>query len=52
MEDIHISTDAMGNPTGGEAKPTGTPPEQQSPLDQARAAAKRVLAMITGRPRS
>jgi len=50
MEDMHISTDA-GNATAAEAKPTGTPPKPQSPIDQTRAIAKKFLAVITGRPK-
>jgi hypothetical protein len=54
MEDIHISTDAntTGSATPDSAKPTGSPPAHQSPIDQTMAAARKVLAMITGRAKS
>jgi hypothetical protein len=54
MEDIHISTDAMGTatPAGPNPAPASTPPAHKSPIDQTRDAAKKVLAMITGRAKS
>jgi hypothetical protein len=51
-EDRRIGIDAMGNETPGGEKPTGIPPKRQSPIDQTKAVAKKVLATITGRPKS
>ena len=49
MEDIHINTDAMGTETAAAPKPASTPPKHQSPIEQTKDVAKKVLAMITGR---
>jgi hypothetical protein len=52
MEDIHINTDAMGTQTPDAPKPTSAPPKHESPFDQTKDAAKKVLAMITGRAKN
>jgi hypothetical protein len=52
MEDTHTTTDAMGNAQPTATTPTGSPPGHLSPVDRMKAAANRVLAMLTGRTRS
>jgi len=52
MDDIHINTDAMATDTAMAPKPASTPPKHQSPIEQGMDAAKKVLAMITGRAKS
>ncbi|HLW94441.1 MAG TPA: hypothetical protein VKS25_03600 [Solirubrobacteraceae bacterium] len=50
MEDVHISTDAPTTATPPGPKPAGsTPSKQASPIDQVKASAKKVLALISGR---
>lgn len=50
MEDT--STDAMGTDAPTPAGSATTPPKHQSPIDQARGVATKVLGMITGRAKS
>lgn len=52
MDDVHTSTATTGAGTPAGPSPTNTPPKHQSPIDQTRDAAKKVLAMITGRTKS
>lgn len=51
MEDVHISSDARSTPTPPGAKPAASAPSKHpSPIDQVKASAKKVLAVISGRP--
>jgi len=52
MEDVHVSTNQTGSTTPAGLDPSNTPPKHQSPIDQTKDAAKKVLAMITGRTKS
>ena len=44
--------DTTATATPAEPKPTTTPPQHRSPIDQTKDAAKKVLAIITGRAKS
>ena len=48
MEDTHSTSDAAGTVTPDAPEPTVTAPKTQSPIDQTRDMAKKILAMITG----
>ena len=51
MEDVHVSTDSPGTVPPAQASPAATTsPKQRSPMNQAKDSAKKVLAIITGRP--
>ena len=51
MEDVHISSDVPTTATPpGATRAGSTPSEHPSPLDQVKAQAKKVLALISGRP--
>ncbi|HEY7965575.1 MAG TPA: hypothetical protein VID68_00970 [Solirubrobacteraceae bacterium] len=52
MEDMHVNTNQSATPTAAGPDPQSAPPKHQSPIDQTKDAAKKVLAMITGRPKS
>ena len=52
MDDINVSTDTAGAATPAASRPPTAPPKQQSVIEQARDAARKLLAAITGRNRS
>jgi hypothetical protein len=52
MEDTQLGTDAPSTDTPPQTTANGTPPKHQSPIDQTKDAARKVLAMITGHSRS
>lgn len=52
MDDAHTGTEATGTVTPVAPPPTPAPPQHQSPIEQTKDMAKKVLAMITGRPKS
>jgi hypothetical protein len=49
MSDSPISTESTGTTAPPEPSPISAAPTHQSPIDQAKDAAKKVLALITGR---
>jgi hypothetical protein len=52
MDDSHISTDTTCAATPSGSSATSTPPKQQSVIDQAKDAARKLLATITGHNKS
>jgi hypothetical protein len=49
MEDSNIGTDATGTVTADAPEPSSATPTHESPIEQAKGVAAKVLAMITGR---